>query len=158
VIERIVSGGQTGVDRAALDAAMEFGVPCGGWCPAGRLAEDGPIPSAYPLRETGSAAYAERTELNVMEADATLVLAWGRPSEGTLLTLELAESHGKPFCVVDLLEDAAPVEAIQRWLREEDVRVLNVAGPRASTSESVYPRARAFMRQLLEAESDSAAG
>src|SRR5690606_4861542 len=74
----IHAGGQTGVDRAALDAAMVCGVPVGGWCPRGRRAEDGPIPARYPLAETASSDYAERTRRNVLDADATLVLTWGR--------------------------------------------------------------------------------
>lgn len=74
---RVISGGQTGVDRAALDVALELGLPCGGWCPAGRRAEDGPIPARYPLTETAGADYVERTRRNVVEADATLVLCHG---------------------------------------------------------------------------------
>ena len=85
-VERIVSGGQTGVDRAALDVAIELGVPCGGWCPRGRKAEDGPIAARYPLRETNSVSYRVRTERNVRESDGVLILTWGPPREGTALT------------------------------------------------------------------------
>src|SRR5262249_20137195 len=88
LIARLVSGGQTGVDRAALDAALEVGVPCGGWCPKGRKAEDGRIDDRYPLCETPSAAYSQRTRWNVRDSDGTLVLAWGEPTGGTLLTVK----------------------------------------------------------------------
>ncbi len=93
--EKIVSGGQTGVDRAALDAALALGVPCGGWCPRGRRAEDGEIPARYPLRETPLPTYEQRTEWNVRDADGTLVLTRGPASGGTALTLALAERLGR---------------------------------------------------------------
>lgn len=146
----IHSGGQTGVDRAALDAAMARGVAVGGWCPQGRRAEDGPLPARYPLTETGSAEYAERTLLNVREADATLVLTRDDPNDGTALTIETARALAKPLLVVDLGagKEVAPVAA---WLREEGVRVLNVAGPRESTVPGIYADARAFIDRLLDA-------
>jgi len=146
----IHSGGQTGVDRAALDAAMVCGVPVGGWCPRGRRAEDGPIPARYPLAETASSDYAERTRRNVLDADATLVLTWGRPDDGTLLTIALAQEVGKPLHVV-ALGAGAMVGSVAEWLRTEGVRVLNVAGPRESTVPGVYAEALDFMRRLLAA-------
>lgn len=101
-LTRIVSGGQTGVDRAGLDAAMEAGIPVGGWCPAGRLAEDGRIPERYPLSELDSPGYAARTERNVIQSDATLVLNIGELADGTALTAEFAREFGKPLLVVQL--------------------------------------------------------
>ena len=89
-MRKVVSGGPTGVDRAALDAACALGLALGGWCPRGRRAEDGAIPAEYPLRETPGEDYAERTEWNVRDASATLVLTRGQPSPGTALTIELA--------------------------------------------------------------------
>src|SRR5690606_25772528 len=93
IIERIVTGGQTGTDRAALDFALEAGIACGGWCPRGRIAEDGPIAALYPLVETPTSLYEQRTEWNVRDSDATLVLTHGTPIGGTLLTLECAMKY-----------------------------------------------------------------
>src|SRR5512135_124388 len=104
MVARIVSGGQTGVDRAALDAARQLGLECGGWCPRGRRAEDGKVASGYPLRETPSEDYAQRTEWNVRDSDATLVLTHGRPAGGTALTIAVARRLGKPLLVLDLDE------------------------------------------------------
>ena len=104
MIERLLSGGQTGVDRGALDAALEAGFPCGGWCPRGRRAEDGKIPDRYPLREASSPRYVQRTRRNVRDADATLVLAWGEPSGGTRATIAFAERLARPCLVIDMNE------------------------------------------------------
>ncbi len=149
MIERIVSGGQTGVDRAALDVALERGLPCGGWCPSGRLAEDGPIDRKYPLSETPSADYAERTRWNVRDSDGTLVLTWGPPSDGTAFTIECAQELGKPHLVVDL-QDPVDFGAISAWFHQQRIAVLNVAGPRASKAPSVYAAAKRTLNALLE--------
>lgn len=149
-IERVVSGGQTGVDRAALDAALALGIPVGGWCPLGRLAEDGPIPERYPLRETPSPAYPERTEWNVRDSDATLALARGVPSGGTAFTVRLAERYGRPCLVLDL-ERAPDPAAIGSWARRHGVRILNVAGPRESSSPGIYAAAGRFLEAALRA-------
>lgn len=138
------------MDRAALDTAIAAGVPVGGWCPQGRRAEDGPIPDRYPLRETPTPEYAERTAWNVRDADATLILTRGTPTGGTATTIEVARDLGKPLRIVDLAEsdEIAPVAA---WLRERGVGVLNVAGPRESTAPGVYEQARRFVTRLLRA-------
>ena len=99
---QIISGGQSGVDRAALDAAREMGVPVGGWCPKGRRAEDGAIAACYPLDETPSDQYAQRTEWNIRDSDGTLVLTFGPPTGGTALTVRLADRLGKRCLVLDL--------------------------------------------------------
>ena len=145
---RIVSGGQTGVDRGALDAAIELGIAHGGWCPNGRLAEDGRIPDRYELAETESPDYAVRTEKNVLEGDATLIVCRGPLSGGTALTQRLAEAHGRPHLVVDLSEEAEPA-AIRRWLDEHEVEVLNVAGPRESQSPGIQAETTALLRAVL---------
>jgi Circularly permutated YpsA SLOG family len=148
VVARIVSGGQTGVDRAALDVALDLGVPCGGWCPHGRRAEDGAVPARYPLVETPSSGYPQRTAWNVRDSDATLVLTRGRPRGGTALTLRLASRAGRPALAVDL--DRTPdARAVAAWLRSVDVGVLNVAGPRESDAPGIGASAAAFLRRLL---------
>jgi Circularly permutated YpsA SLOG family len=145
---KIVSGGQTGVDRGALDAAIASGVEHGGWCPRGRRAEDGRVPDRYRLRETASRDYAARTEQNVLDADGTLILCVGVPTEGTALTRRLAEQHGKPCRVVDLQRPDDPAE-VRAWLAAHAIRVLNVAGPRESTHPGVHRSAADFIRRLL---------
>jgi hypothetical protein len=148
VIEKVVSGGQSGVDRAALDAALALGVSCGGWCPRGRKAEDGTIDSRYPLAETPSDDYAQRTEWNVRDADGTLVLTRGRLRGGTALTVALARRMGRPLLVLDL--DGRPDPgAVGTWAREEGVRVLNVAGPRESQRPGIHAAARRFLDEAL---------
>lgn len=146
-LRRIVSGGQTGVDRAALDAAIECGYEVGGWCPAGRRAEDGRIPSRYPLQETLSNEYAERTTWNVRDSDATLVLIRGEAVGGTQLTIQEAQRLGRPVMVVPLSRFDASVTSA--WLEKENVSVLNIAGPRESEEPGVYDEARDAMRSLL---------
>lgn len=148
LVAGIVSGGQTGVDRAALDVALELGIPCGGWCPAGRRAEDGRVPYRYPLRETPSPEYGQRTEWNVRDADATLILARRPLSGGTARTLKLARAYGRPHRLVDpgCLDEA---ETVRRWLADLAPAVLNVAGPRGDRAGVVYDTARSFLLALL---------
>lgn len=145
---RILSGGQTGVDRAALDVALELGIPAGGWCPAGRAAEDGPLDPRYPLRETRSAEPAERTEANVRDADGLLVLTRGEPHGGTALAAGLAQRMNKPVFVVDVEHPPAP-EAVTAWVEAMSIRTLNVAGPRESTVPGIYAAAREWLRRWL---------
>jgi hypothetical protein len=152
MVERVLSGGQTGVDRAALDVALELGLPCGGWCPKGRKAEDGPIERCYPLQETPSADYAQRTEWNVRDSDGTLILSQGELTGGTAQTVELAARLGKPCLLVDLTKHPS-VSAVLAWSNERKIRVLNVAGPRESNSPGVYGQTATFLRALLPAVS-----
>lgn len=142
--EKIVTGGQTGVDRGALDAAIALGIPHGGWCPRGRLAEDGRIPPHYRLTETDSPEYRVRTERNVVDSDGTLILCRGQPAGGTELTRQLAQRHRKPCLVVDLDQPPSP-ERIRRWIARHRLRVLNVAGPRESQSPGIAVQARAML-------------
>ena len=145
---RVVSGGQTGADRAALDAALARGVTVGGWCPAGRWAEDGPVPDRYPLRETAGADPSERTRLNVRDSDATLVLTPRTPTGGTALTVEVARALGRPVLVVPPRPEA--VGGAAAWVRETGARTLNVAGPRESEAPGVYADVLAFVGALLD--------
>lgn len=150
---RVISGGQTGVDRAALDAARACTIPSGGWCPAGRWAEDGPIPRRYPLEETATADPACRTRLNVEEADGTLILIDGRWDDGTRLTEDAARDLGRPLLVVDLaaLPEAEARARIVGWLADEGIRSLNVAGPRESTAPGIYRRSRGVLTSVFAA-------
>lgn len=145
---KIISGGQTGVDRAALDVATELGLARGGWCPRGRRAEKGRIPERYPLQETPSVDYAERTEWNVRDADATLIITRGALASGTALTAELARRQRKPFLIIDLAAAPAP-ETARQWLARTAPRILNVAGPRESGCPGIYEESVRFLRELL---------
>ena len=144
----MISGGQTGVDRSALDVALELGMPAGGWCPKGRKAEDGSLASRYPLTETSSEQYWQRTEWNVRDSDGTLVLTRGAPAEGTAYTIEVARKMGKPCLVLDLSEEPSE-SVVQAWADEHKVRVLNVAGPRESKCPGIYAQAAQFLRAIL---------
>ncbi len=148
LIERIVSGGQTGVDRAALDTAMALGVPVGGWCPKGRRAEDGVIDLRYPLIETPDEQYAQRTAWNVRDSDGTLVLLFDQPSPGTKVTIEEANALGKALLLVDLTTNPEEMEVLG-WLEANGILVLNVAGPRESEAPGIYEAARAFLDDVF---------
>ena len=147
-IEKIISGGQTGVDRAALDVAFELDIPCGGCCPKGRKAEDGPIDTRYPLQETVSARYPIRTERNVKESDGTLILTWGKPSGGTALTIKFAQKHKKPIWIIDL-SMGGDSKAVKEWAKVNRIRILNVAGPPESSVPGIYDQAVKFLRSVL---------
>jgi len=147
-VEKIICGGQTGVDRAALDVALELGISCGGWCPKGRKAEDGPIAARYPLQETSSVNYSVRTEKNVRESDGTLVLTKGQPKAGTALTIKFAQKHKKPYLVRDLFV-RKDFGTVRIWLEVNKIRVLNVAGPKESEVPEVHDRAFEFLKDLF---------
>lgn len=145
---RVVSGGQTGVDRAALDAAAALGLAIGGWCPRGRRAEDGPIPARYPLAETPGANYEQRTAWNVRDSDATLILHRGPLSGGTALTADLARGLGRPLLTWDLCAPLA-VAAVVDWLIDHRVQVINCAGPRESGAPGIEAEARAACTRIF---------
>jgi hypothetical protein len=149
-LRKIVSGGQTGVDRAALDAGLNHDVPVGGWCPRGRRAEDGDVPSRYPLKETPSDAYEQRTAWNVRDSDGTLIITSGGLEGGTALTMTEAQRQGRPVLHVRTT-DAVPIPMIRAWGEDHDIRVLNVAGPRVSEADDIYEQARRILDALLEA-------
>jgi len=125
MLQRISSCGQTGVDRATLDAGLELGIPVGSFCPKGRRSEDGTIPAKYPLAETGTANYGIRTEKNVIESDGTLILNVGQVCSGTAYSIKLTKKHKKPFLVVQLDKTSAgAVEEILGWLKTNKIIVL----------------------------------
>ncbi|MBI2320043.1 MAG: putative molybdenum carrier protein [Betaproteobacteria bacterium] len=144
---KIVSGGQTGVDRGALDAALALNFPCGGWCPEGRRAEDGAIPERYPVDELPGGGYRQRTERNVIDSDATLVLFLRELSGGTLETVRFCATHAKPVLTLDA-GTTAPLQAAcqaQAFIARHGIAVLNVAGPR----ESGWIGARQYAAQVI---------
>jgi len=149
VLRRIVCGGQTGVDRAALDAALAAGFACGGWCPKGRQAEDGLLPEHYPLIETDSADPAQRTELNVRDSDATLIITSLPLCGGTRLAAEIADRLGRPVSVIDVDSTGldAAIDQVCRFLIAHRIGTLNVAGPR----DSEAPAAGVFAGRLIDA-------
>ncbi len=147
-ISRIVSGGQTGVDRAALDVALERGIPCAGWCPRGRLAEDGSLDRRYPLSETPQARPAQRTRWNVRDSDGTLIIVRGQLRGGTALTRRAATELDKPCLLVDPSSPAA-VARIVAWASRHRIAVLNVAGPRESHCPGIYDEAVDLLRAAL---------
>lgn len=148
ILRRVVSGGQSGVDRAALDSAMFAGIPCGGWCPLGRRAEDGPIGELYIMDETPTEDYAERTNWNVRDSDATLILTDGDVNGGTALTMDYATQLHRPMLHMDFRWHPDP-QPVLEWLVKERVYTLNVAGPRESKSPGIYQKSRAFLDKLF---------
>ena len=147
MIEKLISGGQTGVDRGALDAALSAGLTCGGWCPPGRQAEDGIIPDRYPLRCINRGGYRQRTRCNVIDSDGTLILHHGSLSGGTRLTLDYCIELQKPYLLIDAARLSATVaaELLEEFIDRHTIRVLNVAGPRASG----WPAAAAYSGELI---------
>jgi hypothetical protein len=135
---KIVSGGQTGADRAALDFAIRNGIPHGGWCPEGRRAEDGPIDAKYQLQETPSSNYLQRTEWNVRDSDGTVIFSVGKRLSGNSAeTLEFAIKHRKPYLHLSAVFKDNAAQKLKKWIQQNNIRVLNVAGPRASKEPNV---------------------
>ena len=149
---KIISGGQTGVDRGALDAALDAGIECGGTCPADRKAEDGIIPEIYPLTELDSTVYSDRTRQNVIDSDATLIIHFGQLVGGTAFTQRCCVKEEKPYLVLDAAGDEQSVLAQQilDFIRQNKVQVLNVAGPRASKVPVAQQQTRLLLTQVLK--------
>jgi len=156
-VNKIVSGGQSGADRAALDWAIAAGIEHGGWCPAGRRAEDGIIDAKYRLVETESADYRERTGKNVADSDGTLIVNLGELGEGTLETLRIARKLSKPHLVVQADHGIADEDgrAVVAWLQQSKICTLNVAGPRASKRPGIYAATWRLLDLAAKASSGS---
>jgi len=149
---KIISGGQTGVDRAALDAALESGVSVGGWCPQGRKAEDGPIAEKYPLQELPDSGYKKRTLKNVQDSDATVIIYFESISGGTEKTLLYCLNEKKPYLLIDggsITQDIASKQ-IKYFIDENQISLLNVAGPRASTEIRGYEYTKQVITLMLK--------
>ncbi|MFI0471848.1 YpsA SLOG family protein [Halomonas sp. HMF6819] len=153
MLEKIISGGQTGADRAALDAALDAGFPIGGACPVGRMAEDGPLGAVYTLTEIGG-GYRQRTKRNVQDADGTAIFYSAYPRGGTEATVLFCIRQAKPYKLIDIdlvtYETAATL--LDDFVREFDVRVLNVAGPSAHHCTGIYRYVHHSTRLFLSHE------
>jgi len=151
IIKKVISGGQTGADQAALDAAIEMGISHGGWVPLGRLTEKGRLSARYNMQEINAIDYDQRTELNVMDSDGTLLFSHGELKGGSALTKKIARKHLKPCLHVDIKEvsEYKAVEIIKSWLEVRNIETLNVAGPRASESPEIYEAVLNIMKSVL---------
>jgi hypothetical protein len=151
LIEKIISGGQTGVDQAALDVAIELNIPHGGWIPKGRKTEDGILPDKYQLKEMPTASYPPRTEKNILDSDGTLIICHGKLTGGSALTRKMAKKHDRPWLHLDMdklsISDASKTTA--SWIDRHDIQVLNVAGSRASKDPEIYKTTVEILKTAL---------
>ncbi len=151
MIQKIISGGQTGADRAALDFAIRNNIPHGGWVPRGRKTEDGTLPEKYNLQEMPTGQYSKRTEKNVIDSDGTLIISHGLLTGGSALTTSFAELHRKPWIHIDL--DMTPYSeaagTIQEWIGRNGIKVMNVAGPRASKDPEIYGTVMELLNEVF---------
>ena len=151
MIEKIISGGQTGADRAALDVAIGLNIPHGGWIPKGRKTEDGILPAKYELQEMPSSSYPKRTEQNILDSDGTLIICHGKLTGGSSLTRKVAKKHDRPWLHLDMdklsVSDASKTTA--SWIGRNNVQVLNVAGSRASKDPEIYKTTVEILKTAL---------
>jgi len=151
-IQKIVSGGQTGADQAALDFAIAANLRHGGWIPKGRLTEEGPLPERYQLQEMPTESYPQRTEQNVLDSDGTLIISHGILTGGSALTLDLAVRHGKPHLHLDMqrteMHDAK--QLVTSWITENKINVLNVAGAKISKDPEIYDVTIKVLQAILD--------
>lgn len=151
MIQKIISGAQTGADRAGIDAAMESGFDYGGWVPKGRKAEDGVVPAKYTaLQEMSKGGYPERTEQNVLDSDGTVIFGYGKLTTGSALTRKFARQHNKPYLHIDLGIVKNPVLRIKNWIVDWEIKVLNIAGRKASKAPEIYDVVKNIIKQVLK--------
>jgi hypothetical protein len=150
MLKKIISGGQTGADRAALDFAIQYRISHGGWVPKGRLAEDGPIPAKYKLQEMPTSNYQKRTEQNVVDSEGTVIISNGKLTGGSAYTQRMAKKHHRPFLHIDLKEHGVLPAALEilTWIGENNIQVLNVAGPRTSKDPQIYESVKGVLTGL----------
>jgi hypothetical protein len=151
MVKKIISGGQTGADQAALDVAIKLGIPHGGWIPKGRLTENGPLDAEYRLQEMETTNYNKRTEQNVIDSDGTLIISHGMLTGGSEYTREMATYHNRPWLHIDLnaTSDFQAAQKIQSWIKENNVETLNVAGSRASKDSKIYQATTDILETVL---------
>jgi hypothetical protein len=151
MLKKIISGGQTGADRAAIDLAIKLGIPHGGWIPKGRKTESGPLPLKYRLREMDTADYPNRTKLNIQDSHGTVILSRGRLTKGSELTLVFANIAQKPNCHIDLADNDSFEAAIilHSFILENQIEILNVAGPRASLDPGIYFDVKSILEAVV---------
>jgi hypothetical protein len=150
MIRKIISGGQTGVDRSALDFCLKNHIDCGGWCPRGRMAEDGNIPPKYPLKETDEQQAILRTKKNIEEADGTLILFDKQMDEGTIHTLNYALEIKSPLYKIDLSKNYYSLVEMKEWIRKNEIKILNIAGSRERNSPEIYRQSLSFLENLRD--------
>ena len=152
MLKKIISGGQTGADQAALDVAIKLNIPHGGWIPKGRKTEEGPLSDQYQLQEMPTASYPKRTEQNVIDSDGTLIISHGKLSGGSDYTRKMTLKHHKQLLYVDL-NNYEPFDAaslIASWIGMQKIQVLNVAGPRASKDPEIYADVFKILEQAIQ--------
>lgn len=128
---------------------MGNNIPCGGWCPRGRIAEDGIISVVYPLIETNSSEYISRTNTNILESDGTLIIFISHADEGTINTASCCKTNCKPVLQVNL-EFTQSFDVIYSWIIKNGIQTLNIAGPRESNNPGVYSKTLNFLKNFLE--------
>jgi hypothetical protein len=152
MIKKIISGGQTGADQAGLDAAISLGIPHGGWIPKGRKTEEGPLPAKYKLKEMGTTSYPKRTEQNILDSEGTVIFTFGKLTGGSALTRKLSKTHGFPCLHVDLSKVTVGegADLVRTWLENHNIKVLNVAGSRASKAPTIYDSTKQILKAAID--------
>lgn len=152
MITKIISGGQTGADRAALDFAIKNDIPHGGWIPKGRKTEDGILQDKYQLQEMPTASYPKRTEKNILDSDGTIIFSRGKLTGGSALTRKLSKQHGRPWLHIDLdgVDYEIAADVIDGWIDRHDIQVLNVAGPRATKDPGIHDIVVGILDRVLK--------
>ena len=151
MLEKIISGGQTGADQAALDSAIKFNIKHGGWVPKGRRTENGILPAKYKMDEMKTIDYPARTRQNIIDSDATLIIAGGILTGGSLLTKNLAQETGKPYYHIDFIrmDDFEAAMVVHSFIVDNNVETLNVAGPRISSDPAIYEGVRTIVEAMI---------
>ena len=151
MISKIISGGQTGVDQAALDVAIALGIPHGGWIPKGRKTENGALPDKYRLKEMPTSSYAKRTKQNVIDSEGTLIISLGPLTRGSELTHKTAMLHDRPCLHIDLgtLNTLQAAKTVRSWIVRHGIKILNIAGPRASENPEIYDMSAKTLKAVV---------